>query len=239
VQLVGVGGGAQQLDGHAAAELPVVALGEVDDAHPAAPQLAQHAVRADAALREHLGDLGLLHPAEEAVLHHLALPRLQLRERPVQRQDVVHRQVQHAVAVGEGGLLPAAAPLLAVASPRAVDQHLAHGAGGDGQEVRPVRGGDPAAADQLQVGFVDQTGGLEGGRGSMAAELPAREPPQLVVDDRKQAVYRGPVSRAHGAEDPRHVVGLDTDACGHGLLREDPWGTPVADARGRGLAAPL
>ena len=61
VQLVGVLTRAQHLHGDAAPVLAVVALGEVDDAHPAAPELAQHAVRTDPpparTIREHGGDM--------------------------------------------------------------------------------------------------------------------------------------------------------------------------------------
>ena len=47
VQLVGVPTRAQDLHGDAATELTVIAFGQVDDAHSAAPELAQHAVRPD------------------------------------------------------------------------------------------------------------------------------------------------------------------------------------------------
>ncbi len=46
-QLLRVRASAQQLDRDEAPELPVVALGEVHDAHAAAAELPVHAVRAD------------------------------------------------------------------------------------------------------------------------------------------------------------------------------------------------
>ncbi len=47
MQLVSVSAAAQQLHRDAAAELAVVALGKVDDAHPSASDLPQHLIRAD------------------------------------------------------------------------------------------------------------------------------------------------------------------------------------------------
>ena len=49
VQLVGVLARAQDLHRNATTELSIVTLGEVHDAHAAAPELAQHAVRPDVA----------------------------------------------------------------------------------------------------------------------------------------------------------------------------------------------
>src|SRR5262245_24602517 len=54
VQFLGVGAVAQQLDRDLAPELPIVALGEIDDTHAAATELAHDAVRADAPVEQWL-----------------------------------------------------------------------------------------------------------------------------------------------------------------------------------------
>jgi hypothetical protein len=65
-------------------------------------------------------------------------------------------------------------------APRArgvLDQHLAHGARGGGEEVRAVLPVDLARVDQLEVGLVDQRGRLQRGRGAARA---ASAPPAIL-----------------------------------------------------------
>ena len=71
-----------------------------------------------------------------------------------------------------------------------VAEDAAHDCGGDAEEVRAALPGDVLLLDEAEVGFVDEGGGLDGVAGALAAHVVAREPPQLVVDQRHQAFER-------------------------------------------------
>ena len=53
---------------------------------------------------------------------------------------------------------------------------------------------------------MDQRGRLEGVSGRLSTEMSARHAPQLVIDERNQAVERRGVSLAPGQEQPGHFV---------------------------------
>src|SRR3546814_20155854 len=65
-----------------------------------------------------------------------------------------------------GDPVQVAAALLRQALAGVVDHHAAHGRGGIGEEVRAIVELGLAPADQLQVGLVDQRGGIQIGRAS-------------------------------------------------------------------------
>jgi hypothetical protein len=62
-------------------------------------------------------------------------------------------------------------------------------------------------ADEAQVGFVNQGGGLQSVAGVLAPHVRAGEAVQLLVDVRDQAVERGLVAAAPVLEQPRHFSG--------------------------------
>src|SRR5205823_6102090 len=80
-----------------------------------------------------------------------------------------------------------AAVLLPALAAGGVHEDAAHGLGGGGEEVPAAL---PAVlvggADQAEVGFVDQGGGLEGVAGRLGGHPGGGEFAQLIVDEREQ-----------------------------------------------------
>ena len=97
------------------------------------------------------GRLGDVQPAEEAALDHRRLTRSmprELLECRVEREQVVGRRGRGR-ALRRTYTTRAAAALVGVAPPRRLDEHLAHGAGGDALEVQaatPSRGAATSAS---------------------------------------------------------------------------------------------
>ena len=127
-------------------------------------------------------------------------------------QGVVHRQhVDRALVAGDQSLVQrhavdVAAPLLRGAGPRRLDQDLSHRHGGDADHLgaRP-----PVLLPVLQqsdVRLVDERRRLQGERPPLAAEVPARQPPQLVVDQRHQLGERRAVLPADTLGQRAHAV---------------------------------
>lgn len=65
-----------------------------------------------------------------------------------------------------------------------IDQHMAHGQRRSAQEVRPVV--ERRRAEQLQIGLMDQGGGLQGIASPDPAPLAARHPPHVGIEQRHQ-----------------------------------------------------
>ena len=77
----------------------------------------------------------------------------------------------------------AAASPLGVASAREVDDHVAHDARGEVEEVGAVLGREPCRSRQPQVGLVDERRGVERrARAAVRAELRLRQAVQVGVD---------------------------------------------------------
>ncbi len=72
--------------------------------------------------------------------------------------------------------------------PGVVHQNLAHRRRGDAEEVGAILPGDAALIDHLQVGFVHERRAVHGAPGPPSAELAARNPAQVVVDERHEPV---------------------------------------------------
>jgi hypothetical protein len=150
-------------------------------------------------------------PREETELHEAGLAFVEggeLRERPVEVEEVeAPRRRRDAL---RGLELEAHLPLAAlgrVASPRVVDEDLAHGAGGDAEEMRAVLPVDRAAADELEVGLVDEGRGLERVPRALVPEIGAGAAAQLVVHEREERVERTRVSGAPPPEELRDLSG--------------------------------
>ena len=158
---------------------------------------------------ERCRDLLLLHPSEESALHHLPLARLELLERLVEGEHAVRVELAGPGAVGEGGALPlSAAALGGLAVAGLVHQHLAHRARGDREEVGPVARGHRGAAE-LEVGLVDQGGGVERPLDVLVAELAPGEAAQVVVDEGEQPLDGVRLPLVGGPEEARDVADIE------------------------------
>lgn len=88
----------------------------------------------------------------------------------------------------EGDAVSAAAAFEAVGVAGVVDEDAAHGLGGDGEEVGTAGEACLGLVDELEVGLVDEGGGLEGVAGAFASEEGAREGAELVVDEWEEGI---------------------------------------------------
>jgi len=86
---------------------------------------------------------------------------VEFAQKGVDDQDVEGRFGCDQSGFVEGDLAGAASAFGAIAGAGVVDQDLAHGAGGDSEEVGAVFEID-GCADELDVGFVDEGGGAKG-----------------------------------------------------------------------------
>ena len=84
----------------------------------------------------------------------------------------------------------AAAAFVAQLAPRVIDEDAAHHLRGDGEEVAAILPVDVALIEQLQVGLVDDGGGLQPVVPPLARELARGQRIELVVDERDQTVER-------------------------------------------------
>jgi len=91
----------------------------------------------------------------------------------------------------------AAAPLGSAQRTRVVDQNLSHRAGHNREKMCTVGEFGLRMFEQLYVGFIDQSCGLERMTGQLAAKKQTRNPAQLPIDERHQFVQRTVFSRAH------------------------------------------
>jgi hypothetical protein len=98
--------------------------------------------------------------------------------------------------------------LLARYATGVVHQDLAHDAGGSGKKMRPVLQVDAGLIHQPEVGFVDQSRGLERVIRPLPSHVPAGDPVQLVFDDREQRVQTISVTAAPSDEQASDARGL-------------------------------
>ena len=119
-------------------------------------------------------------------------------EQFVQRQHFDRRRLAAAERGREGQRFLAATTLVRLARARVVHQHLAHRPRGQGQQVVAVDRGELRATGELQVGLVDQRGGLEGV--AHAPQLRARGALEFVVHRRIRRAQRLRIARAGAGE---------------------------------------
>ncbi len=86
-----------------------------------------------------------------------------------------------------------------------IHENLAHQLRRDAIEVGAVFPADGVVIDQAQVGFVYERSRLERVIAALVAEVIARQPPQLVIDDRHQLRGRIGISRPPAVEHARDV----------------------------------
>ena len=94
-----------------------------------------------------------------------------------------------------------------VAAAGMVHQDAPHHLRGDGEELAPVLPGGRALAEQAEVGLVHEGRGLQRVARPLATQAVRRPPPQLLVDQRKEAVAGGDVPLAPGLQQLRHFQG--------------------------------
>src|ERR1051326_6142238 len=88
------------------------------------------------------------------------------------------------------------AALLRAAAARVIDQHVAHDAGGDGEEMATVCEIELGRAGHAQISFVHDGGAGEGGLRRFELQVVARHALKLVVDERHELLKRGLVAPA-------------------------------------------
>jgi len=84
-----------------------------------------------------------------------------------------------------------------------IDKDPAHGLGGGRNEVTAAV--EPLVADQPQVGFVDEGGGVEGVAGGFGSHAYGGEFPQFVIEEREQICGGLAVTLLNGFEQAGHV----------------------------------
>jgi len=75
-----------------------------------------------------------------------------------------------------------------------VDENPPHHLRGDAKKVRATLPVDVALFDKTQVRLVDERGGLEGVTVPLTVQLTRSDATQLAVDERQQAIERGPIA---------------------------------------------
>ena len=115
-----------------------------------------------------------------------------------------------------------------------VHDDLAHGPGGQRQEVAAIADVQARTIGQLDVRFVDEAGGHQRFLAALAAELRTRQGAQLLIQQREQLARRLPVTPAPSDNQPRHlcrgVPGLLVARHGW-LVRWDPKPGPLRTER--------
>ena len=91
--------------------------------------------------------------------------------------------------------------------PRVIDENSPHQLRGNGEEVPAVLPVHLPLAEQLQIGFVDDRRRLQAIVAPLARELPGRQRPEFLVDDRDEAFQRLLVSGPPLLKDARDLVG--------------------------------
>ena len=100
-----------------------------------------------------------------------------------------------------------AAPALAGAfSTGVIHEDLAHQSGRHRKEVRPALQRHAVHIHESQVDLMHQSRRLEAVSGTFPPEMPARDPAQLVIHERNQAVQRPGVSLTPRQEQPGDVI---------------------------------
>ena len=116
----------------------------------------------------------------------------------VQRHKGVGALLGRQRGLIERDALPVAAALPGLSRSGVVDDDVAHGGGGQGEEVGPVLDLDPGLVDELEVGLVDQAGGPERDLPAPSLELPACGAVKLVVEEGDESIQRPAVALSQG-----------------------------------------
>ena len=174
---------------------------------------------------DHSGDLVVLQAPEAAQLGHLGSVRVQVTEaleRVVEGQGVEVTVPYLGDLVGQQHTpLLASTALGRLVGARVVDQNLAHGARGHPLEV-PARLPVGARAEQLEVGLVNQRGGLQGVAPGLVAHQAVRHVVEPGVDELEGLLPGALFTLGDPVEDQGQVAVL---------RRHGPMFVGAADAR--------
>ena len=124
--------------------------------------------------------------------------------------------LERGLGVVQAQLLRAIAAALRTALPRVVDQHATHDLRGQRQELLAVLPVEHALPGEPDEGLVDQRRALQGVIAAFARHLAAREPAEVVVDQRPERIEGsafaiGPALQQSGDLAGRLVVVLVID----------------------------
>src|SRR5262249_23757106 len=147
--------------------------------------------------------------AEEAQLDDEALAsvdRGQTAQRAIECEQVQVARWRGDDRFLEGNSLQGAAAFAVSARSGMIDEHAAHEACGNGDEVRAILPGQAPGVDQPDERLVDERGGLQRMAAALAAHVRAGEAPQLTVDQRQQALERVLVAAAPRAKQLGRVL---------------------------------
>jgi len=128
---------------------------------------------------------------EEAEFDDLALARVEFFEflEGIVEGDQGHFLLGEIIdGFFEGELVGGAAALLGVVGAGVLDEDAAHQLGGDAEEMGAVFPIDAGLIDQLEVGLVDEGGGLECVIGALAAHVGTGDAAEFVVDERQKLI---------------------------------------------------
>jgi hypothetical protein len=104
------------------------------------------------------------------------------------------------------------------------DENPAHGFGGGGEEMSAaIPSIIVAPADQPEVRFVNQGGGLKGLAGRFGGHTNGGKLPQLVVDEREQVGSSLAVTRCGGFQELSHVGHSDNLTCIYCRAKHGSW----------------
>lgn len=140
---------------------------------------------------KHDSNLLLVHPGEEV---HLEDSRFPVIERGEYGEGFIERKEINRGRRGGGGITAQRERLGAGAAPQPqppagmIYQDLAHVTRGDGEEVSPIRVIMVRFADQLEIGFVDKSGGLEGVAVALAAHQARGNGPEFAIEEGSEAI---------------------------------------------------
>lgn len=201
-----------------------------------------------------LGDLRHLQADEAPEFDDLRLSRVDTAQRIERLIEVekklrgqLRRDVELAGILVEGHTVDPPSALAALASPGVIDQYLAHGASSHAEEVAATRPVRPELACELEVGLVDDLGGLERVGPSLPPQMSPREDPQLLVHEWKNPVrclfrrkiFSQPAKKLRhlglrrlGHSDAPCEETIDTDGCyGRRVGKASPVNAMVAGSR--------
>jgi hypothetical protein len=156
-----------------------------------------------------IGDFRDRHPDEIAELDHLGGHRVlgsQRIERIVNGQDFCRRSGQLNSRFVEFLRWLIAAALLARFAARFIDQDTSHGLGRCSKKMRSPVPLLPIGPCQLQPGFMNQSGGLQGLPGSLTGHPGSGEFAKLFVNQRQQLPSRVGVPLFNRLQNARHVT---------------------------------
>ena len=128
-------------------------------------------------------------------------------QRFVERQQVIGALWSKGIGLVDLNHLRPSPALLRQPGTRVVNQNAPHQLSGNGEKVRPILPRNVLLIRKFEVGFVNQSGRLQG----MARTLPPHEgrsqTPQFVVNQRNQLRFRPPIALLEAIQKARYIAG--------------------------------